>query len=754
MFPDAFVAAFSPGTILDDPMSITHVAPIKYQFITEEQPYTLDERSGETEAVESLRFRLLNLRDVEGYRFGLFKGGVENPVLVAKTAEAVKFARPFEVLQLHLALTSEVNSMRVSWVTGHASQAPAVRFREAVFADSQPGETQPARWQETSAESSLSYHRTDMCGAPATTKGFHDPGLLHSAVLTDLIPGKPYEYEAGDVDAQEWGAPAFFYAPPASLSSPSSTSFSPPPPASQSLQRLGSQTDPIPPVVVSLSTKPSTADLTGSGTNEQGQGEGSNAGSGPASGGGDGGGNVIRTSTSARTSVSTRTGDSDKEDEVESGNTTAVVLEAWGPEAVKVAIFGDMGTAEVDGTLDAGHTNEPPSIRTVGILKDQLGAGAQPVGGEAGGEAGQADNAAPEPQLGLVLHIGDLSYARGYDAQWDEYMDQIEPVASRVPWMVGMGNHERDFPTTSKSATRSELSYFTGTDSGGDCGVPTAFRFRMPGEAGEVMADSPWYGFDFGPVHFTVISTEHDFTPGSKQHTFVEGDLSSVDRAKTPWLVFAGHRPMYVSSGGEGAGDCEGAAALEEHCANDQPVAKLLRDSFEPLLIEHEVDLGVYGHHHSYQRTCKVLGEVCKGVSSQSPAVEGGEGYVAPVHVVLGMAGMGLSQNMASPRPEWVEYATDREFGLGMLVADRSKLRLSFILDTDGQVADEMMLTRGQNGQMNGGGSSLAHERLTLLSSVNSGRDNEEEEEETLRRTKEKAKVIGAGRARRAHRVT
>lgn len=57
-----------------------------------------------------------------------------------------------------------------------------------------------------------------------------------------------------------------------------------------------------------------------------------------------------------------------------------------------------------------------------------------------------------------------------------QYMDQIQPVASRVPWMVGVGNHERDFPTASKSATRPELSYFTGDDSGGDCGVPTAFR--------------------------------------------------------------------------------------------------------------------------------------------------------------------------------------------------------------------------------------------------------------------------------------
>lgn len=96
----------------------------------------------------------------------------------------------------------------------------------------------------------------------------------------------------------------------------------------------------------------------------------------------------------------------------------------------------------------------------------------------------------------------------------------------------------------------------------------------------------------------------------------------------------------------------------------------------------------MYGHHHSYQRTCKVVGEVCKGFSSRSSqgTLDQGEGYVAPVHVVLGMAGMGLSQNMVSPRPEWVEYSTDREFGVGLLVADSSKLKLSFILDTDGQV--------------------------------------------------------------------
>lgn len=190
MFPDAFVAAFSPGTILDHPARVTDVAPIKYQFLTAEEPFTEEfsedaseegeeaflngdglqgggvnkyayfeggganrgdfegegvnenaleggasltsagvasdvatggvaqgvagEGSGVGEAVESLRFRLLNLRDVEGYRFGLFKGGVENPVLVATTTEAVKFARPYEVSLSHDHLPIVTPGMRTT----------------------------------------------------------------------------------------------------------------------------------------------------------------------------------------------------------------------------------------------------------------------------------------------------------------------------------------------------------------------------------------------------------------------------------------------------------------------------------------------------------------------------------------------------------------------------------------------------------------------------------------------------------------
>jgi hypothetical protein len=41
-----------------------------------------------------------------------------------------------------------------------------------------------------------------------------------------------------------------------------------------------------------------------------------------------------------------------------------------------------------------------------------------------------------------LLHIGDISYARGAGALWDGFMNQIQPIAARIPYMVGIGNHE------------------------------------------------------------------------------------------------------------------------------------------------------------------------------------------------------------------------------------------------------------------------------------------------------------------------
>ena len=46
-----------------------------------------------------------------------------------------------------------------------------------------------------------------------------------------------------------------------------------------------------------------------------------------------------------------------------------------------------------------------------------------------------------------LLHIGDISYARGTGVLWEAFMAKIQPIAARVPYMVGIGNHEYDHET-------------------------------------------------------------------------------------------------------------------------------------------------------------------------------------------------------------------------------------------------------------------------------------------------------------------
>ena len=69
-----------------------------------------------------------------------------------------------------------------------------------------------------------------------------------------------------------------------------------------------------------------------------------------------------------------------------------------------------------------------------------------------------------------------------------------------------------------------------------------------------------------------MMSTEHDFTINSEQYMFLDNHLKNVNRNITPWLIFAGHRPMYVDS------------TDVKYNFSDQPVAALLRQHIEPLL--------------------------------------------------------------------------------------------------------------------------------------------------------------------------
>ena len=266
---------------------------------------------------------------------------------------------------------------------------------------------------------------------------------------------------------------------------------------------------------------------------------------------------------------------------------------------------------------------------------------------------------------GLIIHQGDLSYAVGYAYIWDQWMHLIEPVATRVPYMIAVGNHEQDhMVNTSKDPSNPHGRGFHpswgnfGHDSGGECGVATSRRFHMPDNGNGVW----WYSFNYGPVHFTVMSTEHDFTPGSHQYKWLEQDLQSVDRNSTPWLILVGHRPMYSS--------------LKIYL--DHIVSVHIRESLEELLHRYRVDVMLAGHDHSYERTCPVYRGRCTNRGT--------------VHIVIGTAGFQLDL-IGHYNVRWSKHL-EVNYGYGRMTVSRSALLWEYVRNIDQSVTDSVRLVK------------------------------------------------------------
>lgn len=303
---------------------------------------------------------------------------------------------------------------------------------------------------------------------------------------------------------------------------------------------------------------------------------------------------------------------------------------------------------------------------------------------KAPGAAGTAKYVRRDVEAGadMVLHVGDISYANGDEKVWDSFMDAIEPASKRVPYMVAVGNHEYDYrgqgrrdkggdPSGSTSAYNPKWGNY-GNDSGGECGVTVASRFSMPGDDADANAAAPngpanppfWYSYNYGSVHFTVVSTEHSLERDSHQYKWLEADFKSVDRCVTPWLVVAMHRPMYV---------------VYPHKSNRR-VADHLRGQLEGLFNEVEVDLVLSGHVHSYARTCNVLDERCVAME------EGGM-----THITLGCGGHKLS-DVAHSQEDWLVH-TKAQFGYGRVtVTDGYSLKFEYVRTKDGKVNDSYVL--------------------------------------------------------------
>jgi hypothetical protein len=313
-----------------------------------------------------------------------------------------------------------------------------------------------------------------------------------------------------------------------------------------------------------------------------------------------------------------------------------------GPDTtVKFLAMADMGQAEVDGSNE--QEEMLASLNTTRLMT------------------------AEDDDKQLLIHNGDISYAKGYVSSWDVFFDQLAPLARSMPYMTIVGNHEFNWPGVGRAEFASHMSQ---NDSGGECGVAMTRRCYMPSK--DEM--KPWYSFDFGPIHFLQYSTEHDFYKGSEQHRFMLDDLASVDRKRTPWLIVGGHRPMVIDSNNTMEPD------------GDQPVAAALREALEEAYMKYKVDMTWHGHHHSYQRTCALYKGKCV-----EPNRDGSQ--AAPIHLVIGHAGAWLCLNVEQQQPDIFERV-ELEHGYMRVEANATHLHCEVVSDNDGRVMDAFTLTK------------------------------------------------------------
>jgi len=251
-----------------------------------------------------------------------------------------------------------------------------------------------------------------------------------------------------------------------------------------------------------------------------------------------------------------------------------------------------------------------------------------------------------------VLHVGDFAYDMDEDngVKGDLFMEQIEPIASMVPYMTCPGNHENKYNFSNYKA-----------------------RFDMPGDIDKRM----FYSFNMGPVHFISVSTEFYYflhfgvEQLINQYYWLKADLKQANtpeaRGVRPWIVLFGHRPMYCSNN-----DKDDCTKYQTMTRVGLPVVGWW--GLEDLLYEYGVDLAVWAHEHSYERLLPVYNMTVKpGPDPTAPYIN----PQAPVHIITGSAGCREKTDNFIPSPPVWSVFRSNEYGFTLLkVANSTHLKL------------------------------------------------------------------------------
>ncbi|XP_075976577.1 acid phosphatase type 7 isoform X2 [Anticarsia gemmatalis] len=275
---------------------------------------------------------------------------------------------------------------------------------------------------------------------------------------------------------------------------------------------------------------------------------------------------------------------------------------------------------------------------------------------------------AQRDKFDVILHVGDFAYDMDTNDALvgDEFMRQIQPLAAVVPYMTCPGNHEEKY----------NFSNY-------------AHRFTMPGKDSNL-----FYSFDLGPVHFVSISTEvyyfieYGLKLITNQYEWLLKDLQKANqpenRSKRPWIVLYGHRPMYCSD------------SNDIDCSVEYTRTGLFGlYGLEPLLKQFGVDLVIWAHEHSYERTWPLYDNKVYNGSLEQPYVNPG----APVHIVTGSAGCQERTDPFKKHPApWSAFRSS-DYGYSRFLApNKTHLYVEQVdVDMKGQVIDSFWIVKEQH---------------------------------------------------------
>jgi len=233
------------------------------------------------------------------------------------------------------------------------------------------------------------------------------------------------------------------------------------------------------------------------------------------------------------------------------------------------------------------------------------------------------------------------------EEEGDAFMNMIEPISSKKPYMTTPGNHEK----------ANNFSYYR-------------TLFNMP---------QMFYSFKIGTAHFISLSSELYFHPHLysnynilQQYYWLENVLRENINATS--IVYT-HRPMYCSMTGKRC--TEDTKTMRKGMSYDgkEPIAPL-----EQLLYKYGVQVYFAGHIHSYERT--------KPVYDSTVQENGGI-----VHILNGVGGSreGLD-TAATTKHDWSAYL-NTTYGYGILNVHGKNMNWRQFT-TDGKTIDKIDLNR------------------------------------------------------------